>query len=75
VDTVCNFLGDSWHIDNIASQTGLNTLDRMPWTFRHQYAGYHQPYYTFYNNAQNKFTLDVLTVKVCIQTIFQKFFK
>uniref|UniRef100_A0A914YG98 Uncharacterized protein n=1 Tax=Panagrolaimus superbus TaxID=310955 RepID=A0A914YG98_9BILA len=51
-------------MDGIASQTGLTTLDRMPWTFRHQYAGYHQPYYTLYNNGANRFTIDVLTVKV-----------
>jgi cathepsin A (carboxypeptidase C) len=63
VDTVCNFLGDSWHIDNIANQMNLTTMDRNPWVFRHQYAGYHQPYYTSYNNGTNNFTIDVLTVK------------
>uniref|UniRef100_A0A914PVL4 Serine carboxypeptidase n=1 Tax=Panagrolaimus davidi TaxID=227884 RepID=A0A914PVL4_9BILA len=63
VDTVCNFLGDAWHMDNIANLTNLTASDRMPWVFRNQYAGYHQPYSKIYNNGANTFTLDVLTVK------------
>uniref|UniRef100_A0AC35GPQ4 Serine carboxypeptidase n=1 Tax=Panagrolaimus sp. PS1159 TaxID=55785 RepID=A0AC35GPQ4_9BILA len=63
VDTVCNFLGDAWHMDNIATLTNLTASDRMPWVFRNQYAGYHQPYSKTYNNGANTFTLDVLTVK------------
>uniref|UniRef100_A0A7E4VI92 Carboxypeptidase n=1 Tax=Panagrellus redivivus TaxID=6233 RepID=A0A7E4VI92_PANRE len=65
VDTVCNFLGDAWHFDNIAQNTNLTVLQRKPWLFRSQLAGFHQPYYTTYDTASGKanFTLDVVTVK------------
>uniref|UniRef100_A0AC35G186 Serine carboxypeptidase n=1 Tax=Panagrolaimus sp. PS1159 TaxID=55785 RepID=A0AC35G186_9BILA len=62
-DTVCNFLGDSWFIDGIAKDMNFTILDRIPWIFRNQYAGYNQPYYTTYNNGTNNLTIDVLTVK------------
>uniref|UniRef100_A0A914V0N0 Carboxypeptidase n=1 Tax=Plectus sambesii TaxID=2011161 RepID=A0A914V0N0_9BILA len=58
VDTICNYLGDSWHIRDLASSSNMKSQPRTPWTFRNQIAGYVQRY-----TGQSSLTIDVLTVK------------
>uniref|UniRef100_A0A0M3HXY4 Carboxypeptidase n=1 Tax=Ascaris lumbricoides TaxID=6252 RepID=A0A0M3HXY4_ASCLU len=56
-DTVCNFLGDAWFADNLATTFEMNKTSRVEWNFRGQIAGFTQRYY------DDDITMDVLTVK------------
>uniref|UniRef100_A0A914UYE8 Carboxypeptidase n=1 Tax=Plectus sambesii TaxID=2011161 RepID=A0A914UYE8_9BILA len=58
VDTVCNYLGDSWHIRDLANNLNMTDQPRTSWSFRNQIAGYVQRY-----TGQSSVTIDVLTVK------------
>uniref|UniRef100_A0A914V649 Carboxypeptidase n=1 Tax=Plectus sambesii TaxID=2011161 RepID=A0A914V649_9BILA len=58
VDTICNYLGDSWHIRDLAISLNMTSKPRTSWSFRNQIAGYVQRY-----TANTSVTVDVLTVK------------
>uniref|UniRef100_A0A914E5G4 Uncharacterized protein n=1 Tax=Acrobeloides nanus TaxID=290746 RepID=A0A914E5G4_9BILA len=73
VDTVCNFLGDMWHMENIANKYNFTRNSRLQWKFRDQLAGYHQPY-SKQIGANNLLTLDVLTVKTIRFLIENEYF-
>ena len=65
VDTVCNWLGDAWHMDNVANIGNFVPSDRTEWTFRVGVAGYAQRYQRSVSPSNdNNQTIDVLTVKV-----------
>uniref|UniRef100_A0A914V566 Carboxypeptidase n=1 Tax=Plectus sambesii TaxID=2011161 RepID=A0A914V566_9BILA len=58
VDTICDYLGDSWHIRDLAISLNMTSKPRTSWSFRNQIAGYVQRY-----TANTSVTVDVLTVK------------
>ncbi|CAD5224598.1 unnamed protein product [Bursaphelenchus okinawaensis] len=62
VDTVCNFIGVSWHMDNVAHRNRFVAQKRISWSFRNQVAGYTQRY-TRNLTEHNQLSIDVLTVK------------
>ncbi|KAH7703734.1 Protein F32A5.3 [Aphelenchoides avenae] len=62
VDTVCNFLGDAWHMDTVATNNAFTAQPRGIWHFRNQMAGYAQRYARSLGGDQ-QLTIDVLTVK------------
>ncbi|CAI5441722.1 unnamed protein product [Caenorhabditis angaria] len=64
VDTVCNYLGDAYHIKKVAEENNLTTNSRTPWFYsdNRQLAGYVQTY-TGQNANNATITIDVLTVK------------
>ncbi|CAD5231845.1 unnamed protein product [Bursaphelenchus xylophilus] len=62
VDTVCNFIGVSWHMDNVAHKNGFKAEKRSAWGFRNQVAGYIQKYKKELSK-HNHISIDVLTVK------------
>ncbi|CAJ0932205.1 unnamed protein product, partial [Mesorhabditis belari] len=58
VDTVCNYLGGAWHLQNIAEKNGFNTnSSRQRWYYADQTAGFVQRY------TKGGLVIDVLTVK------------
>ena len=57
VDTVCNYLGDSWFIESLAQAYSVTGGDRNPWLFAEQMAGFVQNY------KFKSLSIDVLTVK------------
>jgi len=66
VDSVCNFLGDEWFVENIVTQNKMKRGSRRPWTlntnaaYDSQIAGYVK---TFTGNNNIKASIDLLTVK------------
>uniref|UniRef100_A0A914UYG0 Carboxypeptidase n=1 Tax=Plectus sambesii TaxID=2011161 RepID=A0A914UYG0_9BILA len=58
VDTICDYLGDSWYIRDLAISLNMTSKPRTRWSFRNQIAGYVQRY-----TANTSVTVDVLTVK------------
>ncbi|CAB3405111.1 unnamed protein product [Caenorhabditis bovis] len=64
VDTVCNYLGDAYHIKQVADDNGFKTGPRTPWYYsaNKQLAGYVQTYKGT-NAHKITITIDVLTVK------------
>ncbi|CAI4232680.1 unnamed protein product [Auanema sp. JU1783] len=61
VDTVCNYLGDSWFIQDVARDNNLTSSQRKPWFFGSSIAGYNQNYVVLQNAGS--VSIDVLTVK------------
>uniref|UniRef100_A0A0N5C9R6 Carboxypeptidase n=1 Tax=Strongyloides papillosus TaxID=174720 RepID=A0A0N5C9R6_STREA len=57
IDTVCNYLGDSWFIDEVGRNNGLQKSQRERWYFRGEVGGFVQTY----NNSNIK--IHVLTVR------------
>ncbi|CAJ0586980.1 unnamed protein product, partial [Mesorhabditis spiculigera] len=57
VDTVCNYLGDAWHMKAIADKNGFKEAARQRWYYRKQTAGFVQRY------SRNGLSIDVMTVK------------
>ncbi|CAJ0932183.1 unnamed protein product, partial [Mesorhabditis belari] len=57
VDTVCNYLGDAWHMRDVTNQNAFTSTPRDRWWFRDQVAGFYQRY------TKQQITIDVLTVK------------
>ncbi|KAK5968127.1 Carboxypeptidase [Trichostrongylus colubriformis] len=64
VDTVCNYLGDSWHMKDVAQAAKLMSSPRQSWYFsrNNQVAGFYQRY-SGLSGAGADVTIDVLTVK------------
>ncbi|KAH7699485.1 Protein F32A5.3, partial [Aphelenchoides avenae] len=62
LDPVCNYLGDAWHMDNVAMSNGFQAQPRGPWYFRGAVAGWAQRYVSP-PPVRNALTIDVLTVK------------
>uniref|UniRef100_A0A7I4Y0C9 Carboxypeptidase n=1 Tax=Haemonchus contortus TaxID=6289 RepID=A0A7I4Y0C9_HAECO len=64
VDTVCNYLGDSWHMRDVAAAANLKSSPRQPWYFsrNNQVAGFYQRY-SGRSGAGVDVSIDVLTVK------------
>ncbi|KAK6011149.1 hypothetical protein OSTOST_23776, partial [Ostertagia ostertagi] len=63
VDTVCNYLGDSWHMRDVAQAAKLKSSPRDSWFFskNKQVAGFYQRYNGI-GGAGTNITIDVLTV-------------
>lgn len=64
IDTACNYLGDSWHMRDVANENNLKPGDRVPWFFsaNNQVGGFVQRYSG--KGAQGvSISIDVLTVK------------
>ncbi|CAJ0581231.1 unnamed protein product, partial [Mesorhabditis spiculigera] len=60
IDTVCNFLGDSWFARQVAQDNGFDAEPvRTEWTYRRQTAGYVQRY----TRKADQVKIDVVTVK------------
>ncbi|GMT13737.1 hypothetical protein PFISCL1PPCAC_5034 [Pristionchus fissidentatus] len=59
VDTVCNFLGDAWLMNDVANYNNMVHNARQQWYFRNQSAGYSQNYMS----KDGSKTIDVVTVK------------
>uniref|UniRef100_A0A915B1Y1 Uncharacterized protein n=1 Tax=Parascaris univalens TaxID=6257 RepID=A0A915B1Y1_PARUN len=66
LDTVCDFLGDAWHVSALAKQLHMQSTNRVQWSFRNQLAGFVQRYYN------NRTAIDVLTVKVGSRKSFEE---
>ncbi|VDK18246.1 unnamed protein product [Anisakis simplex] len=59
LDTSCNFVGDEWFMEALASRHSMpQVMDQQPWWFRDVIAGYYQRF-----TYQQSFTVDILTVK------------
>ncbi|EPB67607.1 serine carboxypeptidase [Ancylostoma ceylanicum] len=63
-DTVCNYLGDEWHMRDVAKAANLKSSPRKPWHFSRndQVAGYNQRY-SGKGGSGVDITLDVMVVK------------
>uniref|UniRef100_A0A0N4ZC93 Carboxypeptidase n=1 Tax=Parastrongyloides trichosuri TaxID=131310 RepID=A0A0N4ZC93_PARTI len=57
VDTVCNYLGDSWFIDEVSTNNKFGKNNRTRWYYRNEVGGFVQTY----NNTNMK--IHVLTVR------------
>lgn len=57
IDTVCNYLGDSWFIDEVGTNNKLTKNNRTRWYFRKEVGGFVQTY-----KGQN-IKIHVLTVR------------
>ncbi|KHJ83232.1 serine carboxypeptidase, partial [Oesophagostomum dentatum] len=64
VDTMCNYLGDAWHIRDVAKENNFTAGSRYPWFFsgNNQVGGFAQTY-TGTGGKGISITIDVLTVK------------
>ncbi|KAL6735400.1 hypothetical protein Aduo_005845 [Ancylostoma duodenale] len=64
VDTMCNYLGDSWHMRDVANENKLKAGPRDPWFFsgNNQVGGFVQRYSGIGGQGVSV-TVDVLTVK------------
>ncbi|KAK6053236.1 hypothetical protein COOONC_09258 [Cooperia oncophora] len=66
VDTVCNYLGDAWHMRDVAQAANLKSSPRQSWFFsrNNQVAGFYQRLQWTQWELGANVTIDVLTVKV-----------